>query len=79
VNWERAYRGWALGAYLQVHNLLDHPNTAAYTGNEVSQQVVCFKGLHSACDTIWTSERRPSDTWLPGLRRIPALGIRLRF
>ena len=79
VNWERAYSGWALGAYLQVHNLLDRPNAAAYTGNEALQKAVCVRGLQSSCDSFWLSDRVPSDTWLPGLRRIPTFGIRLRF
>jgi hypothetical protein len=66
TEWTRASRGWNLGVFLQLHNVLNHRNPGRYLGSE---------GAYCTRE-CWGYER---DEFLPGLPMVPVLGARVTF
>ena len=73
LDWNRSYRKWTLGAYLQIRNALNHSNSGRYLG---------YRGMYLVgnCDyrqapCVW----EPQDEFLPGMPILPLVGFRASF
>lgn len=73
LDWNRSYRKWTLGAYLQIRNALNHSNSGRYLG---------YRGMYlvGSCDyrqapCVW----EPRDEFLPGMPILPLVGFRASF
>ena len=66
AEWTRVYRHWNLGAFLQLHNVLNHANPGRYVG---SGGEYCVR----SCAGYRTAE------FVPGLPLLPVVGFRATF
>jgi hypothetical protein len=70
VDWTREFRGWRLGAYLQLRNALNHRNAGRYTGSsDCADFGVQFCRTHPG----------PVDQFESGLPTLPVIGFRAAF
>jgi hypothetical protein len=70
LDWSRAFRGWELGAYLQLRNVLGRDNPARY-----NVSIPCEQFGTSAC----APRTGAQDQFQPGLPTLPLIGFRARF
>ena len=77
VDWQHAFRGWELGAYLQVRNALNHKNFGPYLG--FSEQY-CPPSQVS-CSTQGGSGESfyETDVFADALPILPVFGFRVSF
>ncbi|HEX2091821.1 MAG TPA: TonB-dependent receptor, partial [Longimicrobiaceae bacterium] len=85
ADWSRSFGSWGVGAYVQVRNLWNRANPAAYVSNDlIVSSPFC---VYQQAGTSWECSRwyvdqavmQHTDRWLPGLRRVPLLGLRITF
>ena len=71
LEWSRAFDGWRLGTFLQVHNALGRENPARY--NHSVYYARCGAGVPDPTGGC------TDDIWSRGLPRLPVLGVRVTF
>ncbi|CAN5869301.1 TonB-dependent receptor [soil metagenome] len=74
LDWQRRFRGWEMGVFLQLRNALNRDNTISYS-NTVREYCAIRCGT-TAGDT-WGWEQR--DEFLPGMPILPLFGVRVAF
>jgi hypothetical protein len=74
VDWNRQFRRWNLGGFLQLRNALGRSNNGRYLGSEPQ---VCYD-YDGGC---WPQNAKGGyyDDFLPGLPLLPLLGFRVNF
>jgi hypothetical protein len=73
LDWNRSYRKWNLGAYLQIRNALNHSNSGRYLGYRGQYLVGSCDYRQAPC--VW----EPRDEFLPGMPILPLIGFRASF
>jgi hypothetical protein len=74
LDWTNRFRGWDLGVYLQVRNVLGHRNDVTWT----STYQIC-SGVRSPETGACEGATAFQDSFQTGLPRLPLLGFRARF
>lgn len=74
VDWTHGFGTWSLGAYLQLRNALDRENMGRYLRfNPRYCPSAC--GTENGVEFGW----QEGDQFLPGLPRLPLIGLRVTF
>lgn len=80
LDWSGTVGGWQVGAFAQLHNVLGDRNRAAYQ----SSRTVCRTAAGARCadpilDPLPESFDAENNLYLPGLPRVPTVGLRVVF
>jgi hypothetical protein len=73
VDWNRQFRGWSLGGFLQLRNALGSGRVGRYLNSEPQY---CYSD-----GSCWppAAEGGYYDEFMPGLPTLPLLGFRVAF
>jgi hypothetical protein len=73
LDWNRQFRSWSLGGFMQLRNALGHDNSGRYTG---SGSQYCYSD-----GNCWpqVAEDGYYDEFLTGLPTLPLIGFRVAF
>jgi hypothetical protein len=72
LDWSKRMRGWTLGGFVQVRNVLGANNQGRYAGYEPPQ-------CQGSCEVGGLNEVEGRDEFHPGLPRLPLIGLRVSF
>lgn len=80
LDWNGTVGGWRVGAFAQLHNVLGDRNEAAYQ----SSRTVCRNASGGRCgdpilEPLPESFDAENNLYLPGLPRVPTVGLRVVF
>ena len=80
LDWSGTVGGWEVGAFAQLHNVLGDRNRAAYQ----SSRTVCRTPAGGRCsdpilEPLPESFDPENNLYLPGLPRVPMVGLRVAF
>lgn len=80
LDWNGTVGGWQVGAFAQLHNVLGDRNRAAYQ----SSRTVCRTPSGARCsdpilEPLPESFDPENNLYLPGLPRVPMVGLRVAF
>jgi hypothetical protein len=80
LDWNGTVGGWQVGAFAQLHNVLGGRNRAAYQ----SSRTVCRTASGDHCrdpilEPLPESFDAENNLYLPGLPRVPTVGVRVVF
>jgi hypothetical protein len=76
VDWQRAFRRWEFGAYLQLRNAFNRSNPGAYLG---FNEEYCPPGVSCWSGSGVSHGYRQQDEFLPGAPILPLFGFRIAF